>query len=122
MPVDTSQVVAAISDGQASTIVVALAACVAIWSIKAVKLLRDDGGLDADFDPGEGEPCGCCGAESYQLLGDVAWWCGDADCEYNLLCRRCGENYVEDSEYRICPDCEHSHAEDFDPTDGEEHF
>ena len=48
MAIDTSAVLAVISEGQAATVAVALAVAVAWWSLRASKLLRDDGQEYAD--------------------------------------------------------------------------
>jgi len=87
MALDVTAVLSQISEGQAAAIVVALAFAVAMWALKAVKLLRDDGSAESDGyvlgDDLGGVACPECGVESPwdELEEDHHYQCGNCGAE-----------------------------------------
>ena len=83
MAIDISQITAGITDAQVAAVAVAAAFGLAIWLIKGVQLLRDEGGEPGDDEDAWWE-CESCG---YEMDDDTASHHANGD----GACTKCGE-------------------------------
>lgn len=134
MALDVSTITAAITEGQVASIAVCLAAGVAIWAIRSVKLLRDGGeaapghwyiyaecphcGTNIDdnpdaFDLDHSDSCPECGGDLdmyYRGDGDGESYEGEGDILDGHPCPNCGceeWNDLEEEDCYVCVSCGH---------------